>query len=80
VPTVTVKLFATLQKFLPAGTKGRQAAIEIGEGTTVADLLRQLAIPHTSAHAIMVNGEHREPDATLSEGDSVTIFPPVAGG
>lgn len=77
---VTIKLFATLQKFLPPGARGRQAQVEVAAGATVGDVLAGLGVPRSSAHLIMVNGEHRAWEAPLADGDSVTVFPPVTGG
>jgi len=80
MPQITVKLFATLQKFLPVGTKGRQAQVEVAEGATVGEALETLGLAPGGVHLIMVNGEHRSWETVLEEGDAVTVFPPVAGG
>lgn len=78
MPQVTVKLFALLQKYLPAGK--RQVELEVAAGATVADVLAGLGVPPASVHLIRVNGEQAAPDTTLTEGDAVSVFPPVAGG
>ena len=80
MPQVTVKLFATLQKFLPPGTTGRQAVVEFDEGATAGDVLQRLQVPRASAHLIMVNGEHASWEHPVADGDALTVFPPVAGG
>ncbi|MBI3801968.1 MAG: MoaD/ThiS family protein [Deltaproteobacteria bacterium] len=44
-------------------------------------LIQQLKIPLAMAQLVLVNGEQtREFDRPLAEGDTVSIFPPVAGG
>jgi molybdopterin converting factor small subunit len=78
MPNVNVKLFAMLQKYLPAGK--RQAKVEVAEGATVAEALARLGVPAGSVHLIRVNGEQAEPGTVLHDGDSVSVFPPVAGG
>ena len=80
MPEVTVKLFAALQKFLPAGTKGRQAVLQIDDGATAGTVLESLGIARGSTHLVMVNGEQKDWDAPLSDGDAMTVFPPVSGG
>lgn len=80
MPHVTVKLFALLQKYLPEGTRGRQAILPVPEGATVGEVLGGLGIERGSIHLVMVNGEQRGWETPLQDGDAVTVFPPVAGG
>ena len=77
---VQVELYATLSKFLPPGAEGRKAMVELPEGATVDDLLRHLAIPPEMAALLLVNGTHRPPEAVLKDGETLAIFPPLAGG
>jgi molybdopterin converting factor small subunit len=75
---VQVKLFATLRKFLPPGQKA--VALTMNDGATVRDALEQLGIPDRSVHQAMVNGAQQSRDHPLRDGDTVSVFPPVAGG
>jgi molybdopterin converting factor small subunit len=78
--TVTVRLFATLGKYLPAGSR-RQAEVTLDSSTaTAGDALSQLGVPREEAHLIAVNGTSQSWDAPISDGDTVSAFPPVAGG
>ena len=78
---IEVKLFANLRKLLPPGSSGSKARITLEEGATLAVLIQQLNIPLEMAQMVLVNGEQtREFDHPLTEGDTVSIFPPVAGG
>jgi len=81
---ITVKLFALLSPYLPAGTKGHEAAMEVAEGTTPAALIERLGLPPKMTHLVLVNGVYVPPSArasrTLAEGDVLAIWPPVAGG
>lgn len=80
---VRVRLFGDLIKFLPEGTTGRTATVELPEGSTAFDLLLRLGIPH-QAHegcvAMSVGDQVIEHSQALGEDDVVSIFPPLAGG
>ncbi|MBI3909419.1 MAG: MoaD/ThiS family protein [Armatimonadetes bacterium] len=78
--TVTIKLFATLGKYLPPGSTGRAATVEASEGATVGDVLARFGVPRQAAHLIMINGMNQSWNAPLKDGDTLTVFPPVAGG
>lgn len=78
---IEVRLFATLTRYLPPGTTGKSAVLEVADGLTLAGLIRQLGIPLELAHLTLVNGIHQlDKNIPLHEGDTVAIFPPVAGG
>lgn len=74
---ITVKLFAFLRQ-------GRFSIKEIDfpAGTTVGDVLNFLAITREemAIGIIFVNGLHRNFDDPLQEGDTLSLFPPAAGG
>jgi molybdopterin synthase sulfur carrier subunit len=77
---ITVSLHASLMRFLPAGSSGRAAVLEMPNGATVADVMSRLGIPagHTK---MMVSGtEQLELTTTLRDGQEVSLFPPLAGG
>jgi len=78
---IEVKLFANLRKNLPPGSTGGKAQLTLEDGTTIQMLIDQLKIPVELAQMVLVNGEQtREFNRQLNEGDTVSIFPPVAGG
>jgi molybdopterin converting factor small subunit len=78
---IEVKLFANLRKNLPPGSTGSKARLKVEDGATIHTLIAQLKIPVELAQMVLVNGEQtREFDRPLNEGDTVSIFPPVAGG
>ena len=82
---VQLRLFASLRDRLPGGDRGR-GPLELPAGATLVDLLIALQIPPELAQMVMLNGEQVAVDwearraITLREGDTVSIFPPVAGG
>ena len=81
---ITVKLFASLQGYLPSATQDYATAVEIADGASPADVLAQLRIPAAKAHLLLRNGVFIAPadraKVELCEGDVLALWPPVAGG
>ena len=81
---IKIRLFATLQDYLPAGSSDSEASIELDEGATITDALAVLAVPVNLAHIVFVNGRHvlRPELATrqLAAGDILAVFPAIGGG
>ena len=73
---IQLKLFATLQTFMPPS--GENYPIE--PGISIGHLLEQLNIPSEKAKLIFINGIKANLTTTLSGGERVGIFPPVGGG
>lgn len=77
---VTVALFAYLSTFQPDGLGGRAPRVfDLAEGTPIAEVIASLGLPD-QPRIVFVNGRHADETVTLSEGDRLAIFPPVAGG
>jgi len=72
---LTVKLFATLRE-----GRGKQLDIEITEGYDVLKVLEKLGIKKAEASIVLVNGINTGVDTFLSDGDTLSLFPPVGGG
>ncbi|MEQ1518577.1 MAG: MoaD/ThiS family protein [Usitatibacteraceae bacterium] len=81
---VTLKLFASLSDYLPAGTKQNRVDLDLADDTSVDAALAPFAIPPALTHLVLVNGVFipREDRAktTLRESDAVAVWPPIAGG
>lgn len=83
--SVTLKLYASLERYLPAGSVENSIQVALAaEENTALDLLRRFNVPPKAAHLVLVNGfylnhEQRASDA-LRDGDVVAMWPPVAGG
>jgi len=77
---VEVRLFATLQPYLPAGAHGDGISLDLPAGTTVRDVLKSLKIPGELACLIVVNGHDADLEQVLAPGDELAMFPPLAGG
>ena len=81
---ITVKLFALLAKYLPEGTKGNEAELDVLEGVSVQDVIHALNLPSEYCHLVLVNGVYvapsERPERILQPGEALAIWPPVAGG
>jgi molybdopterin converting factor small subunit len=70
-----IKLFASLRKFDP-----QQEKIELKDGTTVLDFIKQIGIPVSEVAIVLVNGRHANLEQALHDGEKISLFPPIAGG
>jgi len=81
---VTVKLYATLGDYLPAGSKSNRVDVETAENASVSAVLAPFALPPRLTHLVLVNGVFVPPDeratSMLKEGDTLAVWPPIAGG
>lgn len=75
---VGVQLHAVLRDLLPGG----RGEVDLPDGATVAKLLDHLGVDPDLRELVTVNGTQAvELDETvLADGDSVAVFPAVAGG
>jgi molybdopterin converting factor small subunit len=80
----TLKLYATLSDYLPAGQRHNAVELDIDPATTIGDLIERFNLPKKLVHLVLVNGVYVEPSQrmarTLEAGDALAIWPPVAGG
>lgn len=72
---IKVRLFATLRD-----GRGKELDIEMEEGIVVRKILEVLEIKQEDVALLLVNGRDGSFDAKLSDGDTVSMFPPVGGG
>jgi molybdopterin converting factor small subunit len=77
--TVSVKLFATLKKYLPSGSD-EAATVTLPPGATVLDVIDALKIPRDHAGMLVAGDAYVEKETPLTEGMQLSIFPPLAGG
>lgn len=78
--TLSVKLFATLTKYLPPGAEKKTAILTLDDGATTDDLVARLGIPDGHVHLTLIDGKHAEKGTPLHDGAVVSLFPPIAGG
>ena len=81
---ITFKLFATLSDYLPPQRQGNIVDLDVPEGSTITDLVKQFNLPIHLVHLVLVNGKYIKPEDRhthlLIENDVLAIWPPVAGG
>lgn len=81
---VTLKLYASLGAFLPPDAKRNAIELDVAENATVGELLKAHQVPRETCHLILVNGAFAPPASAdarkLNDGDTVAVWPPVAGG
>lgn len=82
---IVFKLFASLQDYLPAEAKMTNAlTLELDEGTTVQDVIERFALPQKSCKLVLIDGNFVPPESraarALRDGETLAIWPPVAGG
>ena len=77
---IAIRLFASLARHLPPDTDGRTASLTVPAGATIAQVLAQLGVPLGQTKLMFVDSVHRDPDFVLSEGNTISVFPPIAGG
>ena len=82
---ITFKLFATLQDYLPAEAKKTNAlTLDLADGTTVAQIVERFALPLKLVHLVLIDGSFVPPadraGRVLKDGETLAIWPPVAGG
>ncbi len=82
---IHVRLFASLRDRLPADTRGR-GILELRDGATLQDLLDRLDIEPRLAQMVLVDRQQaprnrqKRLELVLLDSQTISIFPPVAGG
>jgi molybdopterin converting factor small subunit len=80
---VTFKLFATLMSYLPGNASKNAVSLDIHPDTSVQGLIDQYKLPEKEVHLVLLNGifvSQEDRQKVLSDGDTLAIWPPVAGG
>jgi molybdopterin converting factor small subunit len=74
---IVVKLYGDLKMHAPGDRN--QFALTVTRGTTLGDIHEMLAIPE-HAHVSLINGRRAHQKSRFEEGDTLVMFPPLAGG
>lgn len=78
---IHVKLYASLRRYRAGLAIGQSFACSVPESTTVGTLFGEvLGLPAEEVAIVLVNGVNRPREHPLSQGDSVSLWPPIAGG
>ena len=78
---ITIKTAGLLGKYLPPGSAGNDAELEVAEGATPRDVIAQLGMPLDASYLVTLNGESgptcERRVRTLADIDRLAIMPPV---
>lgn len=81
---IEFKLFASLIEYLPANASKHSVSFDVPEGTTIYDVIDRFKVPRSKAHLVILNGVYvhfaDRNSYKLQEGDTLALWPPVAGG
>ena len=81
---ITLKLFAGLSEYLPDGAYKNSVEVVLDSEKSISQVIEQFNVPAEEAHLVLVNGVYCAPpdrdQNKLKEGDTLAIWPPVAGG
>jgi sulfur carrier protein ThiS len=82
---ITFKLFATLTDYLPQGARSSNVVeLDVPADAPISQIIEPFGLPPKLVHLVLVNGVFVEPaqrlTRTLREGDTLAIWPPIAGG
>ena len=81
---LTLKLYAGLSEYLPEDAVENVTKLEIPSETTANGVIDLLNVPREMTHLILLNGIYLNPKerdiAKFTDGDTLAIWPPVAGG
>ncbi len=69
--------------YLPAGASKNAVNIEVAPGTTINQLIEEYRVPNSEIHLVLLNGlfvSESDRDQPVKDGDTLAIWPPVAGG
>ena len=73
--TVTIRVYAELNDFLPKGLRGTEFPCPLNGGPCLKHVIESLGIPHTEIELLIVNGISVGLDHRLEEGDRVAVYP-----
>lgn len=81
---LTFKLYASLGQYLPSGAVDNKARIELAQDETLSELIERFNLPSRLVHLVLIDGVYitpeDRPERVLKDGETVAIWPPVAGG
>ena len=82
---ITFKLYASLTDYLPvAARRGNRVELELEDDSTIAQIIEPFGLPIKLVHLVLVNGVYVAPEQRASraivDGDTLAIWPPIAGG
>ncbi len=81
---INLKLFAHLRSYLPGETIDSTSLYECAKDHSINRVLENLHVPLEHCHLVLLNGIFVPPEKRSSQlmldGDTLAVWPPVAGG
>ncbi len=81
---IRVRTAGLLGKYLPPGSAGNAAEIDVDDGATPADVIDRLGMPPDASYLVTLNGESlpraERAVRALAANDDLAIMPPLKGG
>jgi len=78
------KLYASLADYLPQEAHGNQIDVELPDNVTPNQIIDRFKVPREQTHLILHNGVYIKPEdrdrPLFQDGDTLAVWPPVAGG
>ncbi len=72
---VTLRFYAELNDFLPAGRRYRSFRCQFLLSGSVKDLIEAAGVPHTEVDLILANGESVDFSYQVRDGDRISVYP-----
>jgi sulfur carrier protein ThiS len=77
---LTVKLYGTLDRWIPGYNPETGCVVHLAVSSTVADLIDYLGIPVRSVGIVSINGRAAKKADVLPDRALVKVFHPIFGG
>lgn len=78
---IEIKIFSSLRQYIaPSDSRLDEDKWDIWDGATVGEVLKVLNLPEPQNLILLINGRHGASEEVLSDGDVLSVFPPIGGG
>jgi molybdopterin synthase sulfur carrier subunit len=78
---IEIKIFSSLRNDVKPSDKRLEGdKWDVLEGATVGHVLEMVRLSGRDDLILLVNGHHANKESILSEGDALSILPPIGGG
>ncbi len=81
---ISLKTAGTLGRYMPPGSSGNTAQLDIEDGTTPVQVMDRLGMPAEGSYLVILNDtvvpKAERAECKLRDGDRLAIVPPLKGG
>ena len=81
---IEVKTAGRLGRYLPPGSAPNSTELQVADGATPLDVMKQLRLPLEDSYLVSLNGtvvrKAQRDSQVLSSDDRLAIMPPLKGG